>query len=167
MTALVSRRRILQLSVVAGVAASAGAGQVLLAPGVGRRVLSGGEMDIVRAVAEVMFPAGNFPVDGLTANVAEGVDQLLHEQFPAVHVAGFRAVLRGLEWGTFVSRGAPFSALSSEERSEVLTVWTTPAVLTRRVASDALKVILGMVYFAHPDVLSFIGYRATCNGGSA
>jgi len=130
-------------------------------------VLSHGETEIVRSVAEVMFPAGVFPVDGVSAEVAEGVDAVLHYQFPAVHAAGFRAVLRALEWGTLVSRGRSFSALAVEQRSEVLTVWMSPSVLTRRLAVDSLRLVLGMVYFSHPEVLAHIGYAQRCGGRAA
>ena len=41
-----------------------------------------------------------------------------------------------------------------------------PDVFVRRVAADALKVVLGMAYFAHPDVLAHMGWRAECGNGA-
>lgn len=164
MNALVSRRRFLQGSLVAGATLSLANGLWLETPASGRAALSAGEMTIVAALAEAMFPRGAFPIDGVEAGVPEEVDRLVSEM-TEVHAAGFRYVLRGLEWGTFASRGVRFSLLSPEKRREVLDTWSAPALIARRVAGDALKAVLGMAYFSNPRVLDSIGWRAACSGG--
>jgi hypothetical protein len=94
------------------------------------------------------------------------VHRLLFEVLDPLRASGFRYVLRSLEWGTLASRGHLFSHLSAAERVEVLEAWADPAVFTRRIAHDSLKAILGMAYFAHPQVLAHMGWRATCGGGA-
>ncbi len=57
-----------------------------------------------------------------------------------------------------------FSQASPAVRREVLTAWRTPTVLVRRVAADALMMVMGMAYFRHPEVQAAMGYRAACGG---
>ncbi len=137
------------------------------APAEGARLLTGPELRVIDAVAEVMFPGTHFPLDGIEAGVAAEVDRIVSDVLAPVHCAGFRYVLRTLEWGTMASRGRRFSRLSLEKRAEVLSTWKTPEKVARRVAGDSLRVVLGMAYFSHPDVLAAMGWRATCSGGPA
>ena len=162
-TSLVSRRRMIQLGITTGVAIAMIGANVALAPAKGLKVFSDHDVTTLRAIAEVMFPPGSFPVDGLTANVAERVDEVANELFLPVHRVGFRSVLFALESGTLMSRGAPFSVLSADERTEVLNVWLTPSIHTRRIAADSLRAILGMAFFGHPEVLSSIGWYTICS----
>lgn len=124
-------------------------------------------MGVVTALAEVMFPGAPFPVSGVEAGVEAEVDRIVAEVIAPVQAAAFRYLLRLLEWGTMASRGQRFSALSPPERREVLAVWGQPASLPRRVASDALKAVMGMAYFSNPLVLDHMGYRSTCSGRSS
>lgn len=133
-------------------------------PASGRRVLSEGEARIVAALALTMFPKGAMPLDGVEAGVVETVDELLDGGFPEVHCVGFRYVLRTLEYGTLASRGVRFSEAPIDVRAEVIETWREPSVLVRRVASDALTMILGMAYFRNVEVQGAIGYRAACGG---
>jgi len=122
---------------------------------------------VVEAVAEVLFPGDPFPVNGREAGVAAEVDRIVGEVLEPVPAAGFRYVLRALEWGTFASRGRRFSRLPASARAEVLSTWKAPEQMTRRVAGDSLRAVLGMAYFSHPEVLASMGWRATCGGASS
>ncbi len=166
MYALVSRRGLLRAGLATGATLAFGVGLRLDAPAAGARVLSGEEMSVVRALAEAMFPAGPFPVDGGSAGVAEEVDRLVADMLEDPAASAFRYVLRAIEWGTLASRGLRFSRLDADVRREVLDVWSEPSVIPRRAAHDSLKVVLGMAYFNHPEVLAAIGWRAGCGGRS-
>lgn len=162
--ALVSRRAILNGALALGVSVAFGAGLRLDVPAPGAWILSAEELAIVRATAEVMFPGAPLPLDGVEAKVAEEVDRLLVNLMGEPHASAFRYVLRALEWGTFASRGARFSQLDLADRAEVLDAWSDPRVLPRRVASDGLRLLLGMAYFNNPVILDAIGWRVDCAG---
>ncbi|HHO52991.1 MAG TPA: gluconate 2-dehydrogenase subunit 3 family protein [Deltaproteobacteria bacterium] len=136
-----------------------------LSPAPGAQLLSSHELEVVAALAEVMFPAGPFPVDGIEAGVPAEVDRLLAEVLEPIHASGFRGLLHSLEWGTVASRGHRFSRLSPAERLATLQIWSDPSVFVRRVARESFRVVLGMAYFSDPRVLGHMGWRATCGGG--
>lgn len=166
---LLSRRRLLIGGAAAALlgASTAAASLHLGPPARGAQVLTPHELVIVEHIAAVMFPAGYFPVDGVTAGVAARVDRILSDVTDSVRTAGFRYVLRTLEWGTFASRGLRFTELDPARQLAVLEAWSDPTVLARRVAGDGLKVVLGMAYFAHPEVLGALGWHSTCGSGPA
>jgi hypothetical protein len=167
MGAMVSRRSLI-IGAVSSAAAIATVGVARLdPPAVGRRVLSEEEAAIVAATALTMFPRGVFPVDGVEAGVVENVDLYLADHMPAVHAAGFRYLLQGLQWGPLYSHGARFTELSPAARTEVLQIWGEPSVLARRVALDALKAVFAAAWIRSPDVQRTMGWRASCGGGVA
>ncbi len=165
--ARISRRQLLLggAGIAAGGAAAGAFGLSLGSPAAGFRVLSGAEVAVARAAALTLFPGAPFPVDGLQAEVAEGVDAILADVLAPLHAAGFRYVLRTLEWGTMASRGARFSRLPASDRQVVLHTWAEPKVFTRRVAGDSLRVLLGMAYFDHPAVLAHMEWSGGCTKG--
>jgi hypothetical protein len=162
--ALVSRRAVLNGAIALGVSVAFGAGLRLDSPAPGAWILSSEELAILRAVAIVMFPGDPLPIDGIDAGVAEEVDRLLVDLMGEPQASAFRYVLRALEWGTFASRGARFSQLDPHERGEVLDAWSDPAILPRRVASDGIRLLVGMAYFRNTVVLDAIGWRVDCRG---
>lgn len=164
---MITRRGWLKGALAAGAALGVAGALHLPSAGQGLRLLSAHEAEVVAAVAATMFPGVHFPLDGVQAGCVAEVDRILGEVLPEVHAAGFRYLLRALEVGAVVSHGARFSSLSAEARREVLDIWGAPGVLPRRIASDALKMVMGMAYFAHPAVLDHMGYRATCRGSIA
>ncbi len=161
-----SRRKAIWL-LTAGVGAGGVAGFVWLrAAAPGFRVLASGELKTVQALLEAMFAEeAGAPVDPLTCGALEEVDRLLAEDLPQDVVAPFRYLLHGLEAGTAVSRGRPFSSISVEERLDVLNVWSGNEPFPRRLALDSLKSVLGMAYWCQPEVLEAIGWSSPCSGG--
>ena len=166
-TSLVSRRSFLGASVALGAAVAVAGVVYLPAAAPGRWVLSLAELATVAAVADTLFPCGSMPLSGVEAGVVEEVDRIVGEDLQPLHASGFRYLLRALEWGPIYSHGARFSQLPAVAREEVLAIWSEPSVLSRRVASDALKMVMGMAYFKNPRVLDAMGYRQLCRGGNA
>ncbi len=158
-----SRRRTLALGLAAGAAFAVGVTVHLPPPASGARVLSAAELDTLAAVAVTLFPGVHFPIDGLAAGVPQRVDELLDQLLDPTRQAGFRYMLRALEWGTLASRGVRFSQLDGDSRVAVLEAWGDPDVVPRRLAADSLRAILAMAYFAHPDVQAAIGWRSMCS----
>jgi len=128
--------------------------------------LSRGELRLLEALCEVWFPAGVFPIDGLEAEVPTAVDGVLTEILDEVPRAGFRYVLRVLEWGTLARWGRRFTQLTVDERIVVLDRWSDADVVPRRAAVDAVKAVLAIPYFRHPTVVEAIGWRTGCHGGA-
>lgn len=132
----------------------------------GLAFLSRSELRLLEALCEVWFPAGVFPIDGLEAEVPEAVDGVITEILEEVPRAGFRYVLRVLEWGTLARWGRRFTQLSVEERTVVLDRWSDADVVPRRAAVDAVKAVLAIPYFRHPAIVETIGWRTGCRGGA-
>ncbi len=148
----------------AGLAALGGAGAaVALQPAEGCRTLSPTELQVIEAVAVVLFPGGPFPLDGAQAGVAAEVDTILSDMFHPLHARGFRALVLALEEGTLASRGTRFSRLPVADRADVLRTWSNPSVFHRRLAGDAFRLVLGMAYFQHPAILAAIGWKPGCD----
>lgn len=167
MAALITRRTLLGGGIAVGAAFSVAGVVHLPRAAAGSRLLSEHERDIVHAVADVMFPGAPMPLSGREAQVADEVDRFLAEVLPPLHAAGFRYLLRALEWGPVYSHGGRFSTLSVEARAEVLAICSDPGVLPRRMATDALKMVMGIAYFRHPQVMEAMDYRMTCRGAVA
>ena len=147
--------------------AAAGGGAWSLSPGMpadGFEVLTRREVRVVDAIADVFFPGVHFPLSGSKAGVALGVDHVLANVMEPIHANGFRYILRALEWGTLASRGRHFTDLTREAQREVLETWSEPEVMPRRIAGESLKAVLGMAYFANPEVQRSMGWRAGCGG---
>ena len=160
-----TRRNLLVSSSVAGSAGVLGVGGLWYStrPKDGARVLSTIEWEVVHAVCEVLFPAGMFSISGLEAGVVSETDRFVAEVMLPIHRVGFLTILRTLEWGTLASRGTRFSKLDPNTRIEVFKAWADPENLPRRVALDAIRAVVSMAYFAHPDIADQMGWRKGCN----
>lgn len=148
-------------------ALAVGSGAWSVAPGgpaEGLRVLGAAEAAVIDALSDCFFPGVHFPLSGSEAGVRAEVDRIVADCMDPIHAAGFRAVLRALDLGTAASRGRRFVDLTRAEQLDVLETWTEPEVLPRRVAGESLKAVLGMAYFAHPEIRSAMGWRSHCVG---
>ena len=166
---MVTRRRIVLGGTAVGVATVAGGAFALrlAAPAAGARSRSAAERETVRAIGEVLFPAGVFPIDGAHPAVVAEVDRIVGDMLDSLRARGFRYVLRTLEFATVASRGARFSRLDIDHRRQVLSAWADPGVLVRRVSWDSIRVILGMAFFVQPEVADAMEWRALCVGGAS
>jgi hypothetical protein len=165
MKALISRRKLILTGAAAGGVVAVGGVTVHLGPPApGMRLLSVSEVELVEAVASVLFPAGVFSVAGGDGQTAPEVDRLLTEVLPAEVVGPFRYVLRALQWGTVISRGTRFTQLDAPTAAEVVGVWASENPFPRRVAFTSVQAILGLAYFRRPEVVDAVGWRAGCLG---
>jgi len=129
----------------------------------GHFCLSERELLLVQALAEALFPPGNpLGVTAVGMDLAGEVDELMGDRLDPVVTPVFRRVLQVLDDGTLVSRGARFADLPLDARVEVMAAWGEPGVLARRLMYDALRTIVGMVFFCRTEVCSAIGWRAAC-----
>ncbi len=163
MLALVTRRSVLAAGVAVGAAVGTGGLVWLGRPATGYRVLDPGEIDIVEAIAAVLFPPGVFPVHGGDGGTAPLVDQILAEIVDPMAVAPFRYLLRAIELGTIAARGSSFSALPADEAAEVLDIWSSDDPFPRRMITDGYKAVLGMGFLRRREVLAHIGWRSECS----
>lgn len=154
-----------------GSVALAGAGGLgsalyLEGPAQGMTILNREELSVIAALCEVWFPAGVFPVDGIEAGVPAGCDRVVQDIMGEVQRAGFRYVLRTLEWSTIARWGRRFTELTIDERMVVLGRWGSADVVPRRAAMDAVRIVVAIPYFRHPEVVQTIGWRTGCSGGA-
>ena len=141
---------------------------VLPASALGGRVLSAGERGLVLALGEALFPPGNpLGVSAADVDIAGLVDELIGDFLDPVAAPVFRYLLRGLDAGTFASRGAAFGALPLAARREMLDTWADNAVLPRRLAYDTFKTVVGMAFFNDARAKAAVGWTVECQGEAA
>jgi hypothetical protein len=166
-TRLISRRALIRGGLAVGAALGV-AGTVRLPPvASGYTTFSWREIEILGAISDAMFPAGPVLISGRDAGVVEEVDRIIGTGFPPLHAMGFRYLLRTLEWGTVATFGTSFSRLSVEDARAVLDSWGDPGLLPRRIASDVLRTVFGMAYFANREVQRAMEWRSLCGSGAA
>jgi hypothetical protein len=162
----ITRRGVLLSGALLGAALLVGR-IVWLAPAApGMRVLSAQEVEIIEAIAAVLFPPGTFSVHGGDGGTAPRLDVLLDEMLDDISADGFRYLLRAMETGTLIARGVPFSRLPPDEAREVIDIWFSEEPAPRRMVSDSFKVLLGISFLNRPEVIAEIGWRRGCMDGS-
>ncbi len=162
---MLTRRHLLQASASILALSGLGAWRALDLPAAaaGSVCLSAPEHLLVQALAEALFPPGSsLGVSAVGMELAAEVDDLLGDRLEPVVGLVFRYTLAGLNDGTLVSRGARFVNLPLSERVDVLARWAEPGVLARRLAYDALRTVVGMVFFCRPEVTRAIGWAPPC-----
>lgn len=126
--------------------------------------LSKREFAILAALADTVFPPGN-PLGhtGTEARVPEYIDRMLAALEPE-KAADLKKMLLLFEHGTlaFGLRFRRFSSLPAKARARYLHHWESSAIYTRRAAVTAIKTLLGMAYFAHPEVRASLGIHPLC-----
>ncbi|MCP4920389.1 MAG: hypothetical protein GY913_26100 [Proteobacteria bacterium] len=133
----------------------------LPAPGVGLRTLSTREGELVEALGEALWPAGNpIGVAASEVGLSARVDDLLSDVLAGDSVSGFRQILRSLDLTMLPDR---LDALEPAERLARLRAWQGPDELVSRVAADALKAVLGIAYFNDDRVLAAVGFDSACH----
>jgi hypothetical protein len=158
-----SRRQVLTIGALSGVGFAVGGFLWLPDAAENQAVLSAGELGIVAALGEVLFPEGNaIGFSWKEVDLAQEVDRLLAEVLDPKVVAPFRYLLRFVQYGCVAQTGKTFSACSAEKRAELLASWGRPGSTYRNAGITSLKSVLGMAYFNHPQVLKAIGWRSMC-----
>lgn len=166
---ILSRRNLLLGGAAAASLTAVGVPVSMLPPAAaGFQVLSDGEASLIAALGEAFFPPGSpLGVSAAEVDLPLLVDALMADELDPVVQPVFRYLLRGLDAGTFASRGATFESLTLEERRDVLENWSDNAIFPRRLAHDALKTVLGMAFFNAPEVTARIGWNPPCHGATS
>jgi len=134
---------------------------VLGYPPAADRLVAIGRWDVafLNAVADSFFPEdAAMPVAGRDADLPGYVDRYL-SQLPRRQRLLIRALFVLFEQSTLVfpARGVGafrrFSSMSPEQREAVLRDWSESNVHLRRLAFSALKAVLVVAYFGHPECL--------------
>ena len=122
------------------------------------------ECGIVAALALALFPPGNsLGIDGLQARVPEYIDRML-AGMERDKAEDMKAMFLLFEHGTlaFGLRVRRFTELPLRAREKYLRRWERAGVYSRRMLVAALKSMLGMGYFAHPNVQRALGMERVC-----
>lgn len=125
------------------------------------------EYRIVCDLADTVFPPGNaLGITGREARVPEYIDRML-AGMRADKATEVHAMFLLFEHGTlaFGMRSRRFTELAPRQRERYLRRWERARVYSRRMLAAGLKALLGLAYFAHPDVRERLGVVRTC--GSA
>ena len=169
-----SRRKLIKRGLILGAGGSAAAGGLLLWGHGGRYPLPQAaanliylerrEFAILVALADALFPKENpLGLSGTEVRVPEYVDRML-ARMPEDKSAEFRAMLLVFEHGTlaFGLRARRFTELPTRARERYLRRWEEARVYSRRMLAAGLKTLLGIGYFAHPDVQAAMGVQRLC-----
>ena len=158
-----TRRQVLTIGSLTSVGVGLGGFLWLPEAAEGHEVLSEGELSVVEALGEVLFPEGNaIGLSGSDIGIESEVDRLMAETLDPKLVPPFRYLLRFIQYGTRAQTGKRFTSCSVEKRAELLAEWGRPGSKLRNGGIASLKSVLGMAFFNHPDVLSAIGWRSYC-----
>jgi hypothetical protein len=127
------------------------------------QILSRGEAAFLDAAAATFFPAGGaMALSGLEADLPARTDRYL-TSLPERQRGLIRALLLLFEHATLVFPASGFggfrrfSSLAPAERLEVLESWAGSRLYLRRTGFTALKAVLLMAYFGHPECLRQLG----------
>ncbi len=140
------------------------------APAQGFKHLSHHEATVVRALADAMFPGDSgFPPmpNGGELGLDAFFDQYL-ASVPELTVKLLKVLLHAIDDMTVVADFGltRFHRRPQAERIEILQAWDTSWIGARRGMFRSLKLILGMGYCEHPEVLAAAGITYNCGGES-
>lgn len=164
-----SRRRFLK-STVGGTVALAGA--ALLPTGCAdyprrppeARALSHKEYEIVRKLTETLFPTGGTPpVGGLEIRVPLDLDGYLASLGEDMRNQ-IRLLLQLFEHAPLLYLGklTRFTEMGPADRERYVADWEESMLYHRRLAMKALKGLLAMSYYEHPEVVAALGLEPVC-----
>lgn len=138
--------------------------------GDGYRVLSDHEARIVQAIADAMFPgdsSGPYPMpNGASVGLREYFDDYL-ASVPELTSNLLRLLLHAIDDMSVMSGFGltRFHLRPHDERVAILDAWDTSRIRARQGAFRSIKLILGMGYCEHPDVLRASGIEFMCGRG--
>lgn len=136
----------------------------------GYKVLSAHEARVVQAIADAMFPGddrGPYPMpNGAQTGLREYFDEYL-DSIPPLTSKLLRVLIHAIDDMSVISDFGMtrFHLRPQEERIAILHAWDTSLVDVRRGAFRSIKLILGMGYCEHPEVLRASGIQFSCSRG--
>jgi len=162
-----TRRRLLQIGAVSGVAVALGGVGLALqagtthAPNGPLRAVDAREYSVLWAFAERIAPKNPpFPA-AHEVDVAGKVDALLAMMDPA-STAEVRLLLRLLDnalAGLLLDgRFRTFTACSEDEQDRILEGWRTSRLAARRMGFTALRKLVAGAYYGSPELYPILGY---------
>lgn len=172
MTPGLSRRRLLKIAGLGGLAL-AGGGWVVATlrgfgpPKEGLRVFDRAEADVVDALCEATFPGPpDNPFSAADVKLPEFVDLYVSGLYDDTQTL-FRMLIRTLNLSTFVSYGRTFQWLPVKKRQDVLREWATSELRVRRAGYQSLSFALRMGYYEDERVRAALGLTAGCGVSQA
>ena len=120
------------------------------------------EIALLQATMDAMFPArGAIPVSGAEVDAPRYVDtwfELLHPQkrFQIRLLLLFFEQATLFFWAPGPRGWRRFSALSLQQRIEVLRAWYSSRWFVRRLLFTALRSVLGIAYLGHPATMRYL-----------
>jgi len=116
------------------------------------RVLAHDEWEFLQAFAEAWMPPGGTPaISGAEALVGTAVDGML-EPAPDRERKLLKLLLQALDDLPMFTHGACFRELALAERTSLLKQWRDSSLGSLRQATEALLMLVGEAYAAHPEV---------------
>ncbi len=156
--ARLSRRRFLGIAVGAFVLAGGTAYQWFWrAP----ETLAAGDRAILEAIAVTLYP-GNPGPPGDRAGVGDFVERYMRDAMDPGAARSLRALLRAVEWGGAIATGRRFTRLDPARRQAFLAALEAHPWDAMRFAVMALKMVVSLGYFEHPEVLRVAGISRLC-----
>ncbi|HSO00489.1 MAG TPA: GMC family oxidoreductase [Candidatus Nanopelagicales bacterium] len=119
--------------------------------------LTARELRVVAALAEAAMPPGEL-LPGAGADTAAGFAAWLADVPPHIG-SGMRAAIWAVELATMPTRLRPFSALTIEQRMDLLHAWEQSRSHALRTALRALLTPLKFVHFDRPEMFRHVGCR--------
>lgn len=133
------------------------------APGARYKVLSDAEGAIVRGLAGGLFPGD----DELPSGDFCDLDLFMDDYLAAIprQTAGLlRVLLRSIDRIAMLDFGGPLHTRPRFDRVEIVKAWDTSSIGLRRAIFQSIKLILGMGYCEHPDVVAAVRFDYSCGG---
>ncbi len=163
---ILSRRRLLKLSLGAGAVLFMGSGGVLALRGRAARVhglrcLSDHEYRTLAALAQALFPrGGGIAIGAEDLDLARDFDKFLADE-PEWNQADLKRALFLLEIAPvlFAGKLRTFSHLDLEERVEHFAGWANSRWLLRRQVALAFRRFLSLAFYDRAEVWKHIGYE--------
>jgi hypothetical protein len=162
-----SRRRLLKLAGVGGLALAAGGWAYATLrgfgpPKTGLRVFDRIEAGVVDALCEAAFPGPpETPYSAADVRLTEFVDLYVSGLYDDTQTL-FRMLIRTLNLSTVVSYGRTFQWLPIEKRQAVLHEWATSEGRVRRAGYQSLSFALRMGYYEDERVRAALGLTEGC-----
>jgi len=124
-------------------------------------ILTNRELAILAAVAEAIIPPSETFPSALELNVPESIDRLLKLAHPAVQeeIKLLLALMENASANAVLHLSpTPFSQMSLEERSHILTKWASSSFSVQRKGYKALNGLCQSAYYAQSKTHSLVGY---------
>lgn len=133
------------------------------APGPRFSVLTDTEGAIVRGLAGGLFPGDGSMPSGDACDLDLFMDDYL-AAIPRQTAGLLRLLLRSIDRIAMLDFGGALHTRPRFERVHIVKAWDTSSIGLRRAIFQSIKLILGMGYCEHPEVVAAVGFNYACGG---